>query len=366
MTDNGLQQNRAEISVQQLDLTAKCWVVRPGVRYRYFSYFIENNVIATAHLDGLTPGNIDFTTEISREELFDRIDGFERIGSRNIHTQIENFISEMRVGDVVFTLSGDMVVPGVITSLPYFDRARISDDQDNSGFHVRRHVTWGDPIRKREVPLAIQKSFNAYQAVFSLGDRSDEVLHWLMSFFITDNTFCTSLRIEQHEAIRHHTLKQLSELVDRVQVMSLLIGENFQGEISNEVVQRQMDRFYEDGQLTLTAQQMLMSPGDVWLQFRTANRRAGIAFILIMAAIFNQNVSFASADDSQIMHEILPHVTGTAEVAKSGLNFERVSQSLELHVKRQNRNFAGANPTSRERNSGIDFPEDGDARHSGE
>ncbi|WP_147198383.1 hypothetical protein [Pantoea sp. CCBC3-3-1] len=366
MTDNGSPQVRAAISVQQIDLTAKCWVVRPGVRYRFFSYFLENGVIATAHLDGLTPGNIDFTTEISREEIFDRIDGLERIGSRNIHTQIENFISEMCIGDVVFTLSGDLVVPGVITSLPYFDRVRLSDDQDNNGFHVRRHVTWGDPIRRRDVPLAIQKSFNAYQAVFSLGDRSDEVLHWLMSFFITDNTFCTSLRIEQHEAIKHHTLKQLSELVDRVQVISLLIGEDFDGEFSNDLVQSEMDRFYEDGLLTLTAQQMLMSPGDVWLQFRTTNRKAGIAFILIMAAIFNQNVSFASVDDNQIGREILPHIEGKAEIAKSGLNFERVAQSLELHVKRQNRNFARANPTSRERNSGIDFPEDGDARHSGE
>lgn len=366
MPNNELQRERATISVHKVDLTAKCWVVRPGVRYRYFSYFIENNVIATAHLDGLTPGNIDFTSEISRAEIGDRIDGLDRIGSRNIHTQIESFISDMRIGDVVFTLSGESVVPGVITSLPYFDRERLSDDPDNSGFHVRRDVTWGDPIRRRDVPLAIQKSFNAYQAVFSLGDRSDEVLHWLMSFFITDDTFCTSLRIEQHEAIKHHTLKQLSELVDRVQVISLLIGESFEGEFSNDIIQMQMDRFYENGQLTLTAQQMLMSPGDVWLQFRTPNRRAGIFFIMLMGAIFNQNVAFASVDDNQIMQEISSHIAGKAEIAKNGLNFERVSQSLELHVKRQNRNFVRANPTSRERNTGLDFPEDGDARHSGE
>lgn len=366
MPNNALQEERATISVQQVDLTAKCWVVRPGVRYRYYSYFIENDVIATAHLDGLSPGDIDFTSEISREEIFQRINDLDRIASRNIYTQIESFISDMRIGDVVFTLSGDLVVPGVITSLPYFERERLSEDQGNNGFHVRRDVTWGDPIRRREVPLAIQKSFNAYQAVFSLGDRSEEVLHWLMSFFITDDTFCTSLRIEQHEAIKHHTLKQLSELVDRVQVISLLIGEDFDGEFSNDIVQSQMDRFYEDGQLTLTAQQMLMSPGDVWLQFRTANRKAGIAFIMIMGAIFNQNVAFASVDDIQIMQEVLPLVSGKAEVAKNGLNFERVSQSLELHVKRQNRNFVNANPTSRDRNSGIDFPQDGEARHSGE
>ncbi|MCK7110268.1 hypothetical protein L8P34_01680 [Enterobacter kobei] len=354
------------ITVQRVDLTAKCWVVRPGVRYKHFSYFLENNVIATAHLDGLSPGQIDFETEITREDISDRIDELDNIASRNIYTQIESFIADMRVGDVVFTLSGDVVVPGVITSLPYFEREQISNERGNDGFHVRRSVTWGEHIRRRDVPLALQKSFNAYQAVFSLGEKSDEVLHWLMSFFITDETFCTSLRIEQHDAIKHHTLKQLSELVDRVQVIALLIGEGFEGEFSNEVVQSQMERFYEDGQLSLTAQQMLMSPGDVWLQFKTRNRIAGIAFLMIMGAIFNQNVAFASVEDNQIREEVLPFIAGKSEVAKSGLNFERVSQSLALHVKRQNRSFVNANPTSREPDSGINFPEDGDARHSGE
>ncbi|WP_432462521.1 hypothetical protein [Citrobacter freundii] len=366
MPGNSSQRVRTTISVQRVDLTAKCWVVRPGVRYKYFSHFIDGNVIATAHLDGLTPGSIDFRSEINRENIYQRIDGLENIGSRNVHTQIESFITDMRVGDVVFTLSGDLVVPGVITSSPYFERERLAVDDENGGFHVRRHVSWGDPIRRREVPLAIQKSFNAYQAVFSLGDRSEEVLHWLMSFFITDNTFCTSLRIEQAEAIKHHTLKQLAELVDRVQVLSLLIGEDFDGEYTNDIVQSQMERFSEAGELSLTAQQMLMSPGDVWLQFQTINRKAGIAFLLIMGAIFHQDVAFASADDNRIRQEVLPLIEGKAEVAMSGLSFDRVSQSLELHVKRQNRGFVSAHPTSRDRDQGINFPEDGEARHASE
>lgn len=354
---------RARLNVQRVDLTAKCWVVRPGVRYRYFARFIEQNLIATAHLDGLSPGLIDFREEINRENIYDRIQGLNDIGSRNIHTQIETFIADMNVGDVVFTLSGDVVVPGVIISSPYFDSVPFSQE-NNGGFHIRRHVAWGDPIRKRDVPLAIQKSFNAYQAVFSLGDKSEEVLHWLMSFFITDNTFCTSLRIEQAEAIRHHTLKQLSELVDRVQVISLLIGEDFQGEYTNDFVQSQMDRFSETGELSLTAQQMLMSPGDVWLRFQTQNRRAGLAFLLIMGAVFQQNVAFASAEDNRVGQELLPIIQDKAEVAMSGLNFDRVTQSLELHVKRQNRRFVNANPTNREQQ--INFPEDGEARHAGE
>ncbi|EEV1957995.1 hypothetical protein P4M53_001430 [Escherichia coli] len=354
------------ITVQRVDLTAKCWVVRPGARYRHFSYFIENNVIATGHLDSLSPEQIDFVTEITRENISHRINGFDEIGSRNVHTQIESFIADMHVGDVVFTLSGDVVVPGVITSLPYYEREKISNELDGDEFHIRRNVTWGESIRKRDVPLALQKSFNAYQAVFSLGEKSEEVLHWLMSFFITDKTFCTSLRIEQHDAIKHHTLKQLSELVDRIQVIALLIGEGFDGEISNELVQSKMDSFYETGKLSLTAQQMLMSPGDLWLQFKTNNRKSGIAFLIIMGAVLNQNVAFASVEDDQIREEISSLIAGKAEVAMSGLNFERVSRNLELHVKRQNRAFVNANPTNRSPDSVIDFPEDGDARHSGE
>ncbi|MFR2812385.1 MAG: hypothetical protein ACLTCG_08710 [Escherichia coli] len=71
-----------------------------------------------------------------------------------------------------------------------------------------------------------------------------------------------------------------------MQVRALLIGEEFDGEYTNEVVQFEMERLSNNGELSLTAQQMLMSPGDVWLQFKTNNRKAGIAFMLIMRAHF--------------------------------------------------------------------------------
>lgn len=356
----GTSSQRA-ISVQHVDLNVKCWVVRPGIKYRYFADFLERNMVATAHLDRLSPDQIDFNDEINHENINQKVDGLDTIGSRNIHTQIENFLIDMQVGDVVFTLSGDMVVPGVIVSSAYFERECLGN---NEGFHVRRRVTWGEPVRRREIPLALQKSFTAYQTVFSLGGKSEEVLHWLMSFFITDNIFCTSLRVEQAEAIRHHTLKQLAELVDRVQVLALLIGEEFDGEYTNEVVQFEMERLSNNGELSLTAQQMLMSPGDVWLQFKTNNRKAGIAFMLIMGAIFNHDVAFASTVDNRISEELRSHIEGKKEVAMDGLNFDRVSQVLELRLKRQNRGFVSARPTNREIGQGINFPEDGDARHA--
>ncbi|HDT4586534.1 TPA: hypothetical protein QHQ13_001897 [Escherichia coli] len=133
----GTSSQRA-ISVQHVDLNVKCWVVRPGIKYRYFADFLERNMVATAHLDRLSPDQIDFNDEINHENINQKVDGLDTIGSRNIHTQIENFLIDMQVGDVVFTLSGDMVVPGVIASSAYFERECLGN---NEGFHVRRRVT---------------------------------------------------------------------------------------------------------------------------------------------------------------------------------------------------------------------------------
>ena len=50
--------------------------------------------------------------------------------------------------------------------------------------------------------------------------------------------------------------------------------------------------------LTLTAQQMLMSPGDFWLGLKTKSKRSGVIFLLLMAMIVGEidNVVFASED----------------------------------------------------------------------
>lgn len=41
-----------KIRVESVNLNAKCWVVRPGTRYKFAKEFISESFVAIGHLDG--------------------------------------------------------------------------------------------------------------------------------------------------------------------------------------------------------------------------------------------------------------------------------------------------------------------------
>lgn len=347
------------IKVESVNINAKCWVVRPGVRYRYSNEFIDGGFVAIGHMDG-------FITQKDKGYL--NFNGFQDLEGKykdvlkltgNVIAQINSFIFEMNVGDVVFTMTSSHIIPGVIKSDAYFDPRTIKIQQKTSEtFSIRRTVEWGTPIKRADIPLKFAKSFNAYQAVFSLGDFSKEIYHWLSSFFISGDGFYSSLRIEQPDSLNHHALKMLSEVIDRIQVLSLLL-ENISPDdelnIDIEMLHKHMEQMSDDGLLNLTAQQMLMSPGDFWLGMKTGSKRSGVVFILLMAMIVSDsNVSFAgtSYKNEEIIARQL--VTKHGAVVTEGINMEKIKNQLELGARKQNKKFVEANPNDYEENDAPD------------
>lgn len=355
-----------DLLIDSVDIDSKCWVVRSGVRYRYVSQFYDGDFIATGHLDIFDLPEGLFSQELNHANVSEFIPDLSSL-TTNIKAQVENFIIDMNIGDVVFTMDSKRVVPGVIKSNPYISLDPISDNEE---FRVRRTVEWGTPIPRTEIPVTIQKSFNAYQAVFSLGDNSKEIFHWLMSFFIWDNSYYGSLRVEQPQAIKHHTLKQLSELIDRFQVLSLLIGEHLELHpdeeftVSLEDIQSAMERFSESGDLDLTIQQMLMSPGDLWLKFTSTSHFAGVAFLYGMLTFSSPASAMTFADPSynDNLRQISQIVEANKHVIYQNINVDAVKRQLILNAADQNTEFVASEPT---KNPDHEFPEDGDARHVG-
>lgn len=359
------------LKIGTVNLSSKCWVVRPGSRYRFISEFIENEIIATGHLDNLQINELTFTEPITQENKARSLEGFDSIMGKNVKPQIENFVIDMQVGDVVFTLNSSHVIPGVIKSEPYYSGDSFSESE---GFHVRRRVQWGEPILRKKIPITIQKSFNAYQAIFSLGDNSKEVFHWLSSFFIDGNDYYSSLRIEQPGALKHHTLKQLAELIDRIQVLSIMISRYHSNEESNaenpltvsyEALQSAMLQYSEEGLLDLTSQQILMSPGDLWLKFSSQSRHAGVAFLYLMLVTTTsvnsaQALEFTNESHTQELEEIVETINANRSVLGHGLDISSITRQLILKPAAQNSEFVDSNIIEQD-----DFPEDGNAIHIG-
>jgi len=347
------------IKVESVNINAKCWVVRPGVRYRYSSEFIDGGFVAMGHMDGIINqkdrGYLNFNDLQELESKYTEISKL----TVNVTSQINSFIFDMNVGDVVFTMTPSLIIPGIIKSDAYYDPKTIKLQQKTSEtFSIRRTVEWGTPIKRSEIPLKFIKSFNAYQAIFSLGDFSKEIYHWLSSFFISGDGFYSSLRIEQPDSINHHALKMLSEVIDRIQVLSLLL-ENISPDdkinIDLAMIQEHMERMSDEGLLNLTAQQMLMSPGDFWLGLKTGSKRSGVAFILLMAMIVSDsNVSFAGTSyqsEEVIAREL---VTKHGAVVMEGINMAKIKKQLELGVGKQNKKFVEANPNDYEESDAPD------------
>mgnify|MGYP003361998741 CR=1 FL=1 len=361
MTEDNAALNPRAIAVENVDLQTKCWVVRPGVRYRFINNFIEQGIIATGHLDGYDLDGITEENPATEETLNDVLPAYPDINSRNIATQVVSFLVDMKPGDIVFTLSSEYVIPGVIKSHPFVAQEIFTEAEK---FYVRRTVEWGAPIRRRAIPLAISKSFNAYQAVFTLGDSSKEILHWLMSFFISGENYYSSLRVEQPESINHHSLKQLTEFIDRLQVFALMVSDGEEYDYNLEEIKQRMLILSDEGLLKLTTQQMLMSPGDFWLNFVTNSHEAGVAFLLCMSIAFGSPVAFADAHSEATRIALTPLIERHIGVLDEGINIASVKERLQLTTARQNRRFVQAKPTQPVPRH-DEFPEDGEPEHAG-
>ena len=336
-----------KIRVESVNLNAKCWVVRPGTRYKFAKEFISESFVAIGHLDGYLFGERRGISSPQDLQTIDEVINSSRF-TRNVKSQVLNFIDDMNVGDVIFTMTSNQIIPGVIKSEAYFDPTTIRFQQNtDETFSIRRDVEWGSIIDRKDVPLTISRSFLAYQAVFSLGDYSTEVFHWLSSFFINEDGYYSSLRIEQKDSINHHALKTLSEVIDRIQVISLLAeNSELNDDISLEYLHEQMEKLYEEGKLTLTAQQMLMSPGDFWLGLKTKSKRSGVIFLLLMAMIVGEidNVAFASEDYKAEVPVAQAIIAKHSDVIMKGINIDKMKSQLMLETKKQNNKFVEANP----------------------
>lgn len=337
-----------KIQVEEVNLNAKCWVVRPGTGYKFTKQFIEDGFVAIGHLDKIVQGGVIRELTFSdRKTLYLSYPEINKL-TRNVKAQIESFIFDMNVGDVVFTITGKLIIPGIIKSGLIYDPKPIRVYRDLiDRYSIRRAVEWGSPIDRSEVPLKFSKSLLAQQTVFSLGDNSREVYHWLSSFFITKDGYYSSLRIEQKNDINHHALKSLSEVIDRIQVVSLLYeNTNEELNITFEDIQKYMEEMADAGKLTLTAQQMLMSPGDFWLGLKTPSKKAGIIFILFMAMIVNDdlNMAFASDHYKEEVKTARKLVDKHKDTVTQGINMEKVRDQLQLVSGKQNDRFVEANP----------------------
>ncbi|EPN7876901.1 hypothetical protein M2G66_09160 [Vibrio vulnificus] len=324
------------VSSEPISADENFWVIRSGKDAVYYNHFRKNNVIAIGHTEGLDVG------EIEGELSNDNIDTILALYHTSLHQkgeaksvisrqvgQVRQFLTLVKVGDTVLTITDSKVLAGRVISKCYYDETELKvnpdDEADGCFFPLRINVEWGKAQARDYIPYIIDKSFRNTGTIFSLSeeDKVKALNHWLHPIhFIEDEVRC-SINIKSQEKLSNRELSSLSSVYDQLELLASYIA-SFDDPTEASV--EGFEEFLQERSLTygyqLTAQHAFMSPGHQFIQLKGTKAQI-TAFALAFACLFNSNVVFAEAEANNAA--LTEKVIELAQVIKT----ERVTQSID-------------------------------------
>ncbi|UVC28434.1 hypothetical protein [Pantoea sp. SOD02] len=337
--------------IQDISKTSKFWVVRSGDGGMFYDHFIHNSIIAIGHIDSMDYDNNTLKSSDSVETLVYKykntlLEKKETLASAsNKAGQVNRFITDMAIGDVVITLDAKRIIVGVIKSETYKKNDSVTlKNVDGSTselmlkFTLRRDVDWGKTQMRNKLSLAINNSFRANQTVFSANEHWKELNHWLSVAFISDGEAYISSRIEQKDGINNLDIAQYSIIINKIEAIAETLAYNDTDEFSDDDLLALFEENYKElrknRSFTVTTQQVFLSPGDLWAK-TSGDRLKSLLVISTFLLMFNIEPSFANENDKQFIDSNRDSISLLLEKVKSDESFTEVQQGLDLHVPHQ-------------------------------
>lgn len=337
--------------IQDIPKDSKFWVVRSGDGGVFYNHFVHNSIVAIGHID-----NMDYN-----DEILDNSDAVETLilkyknallekkeslaSASNKAGQVNRFINQMSIGDVVITLDGKRIIVGVIKSKPYkcTDNVTLKNIDGTTSelmlkFSLRRQVDWGKSQKRNTLSLAINNSFRANQTVFSANEHWKELNHWLSVAFISEGEAYISSRIEQKKGINNLDIAQYSIIINKIEAIAETLAENDIGKTSSEELIKIFEENYlelrRSRSFTVTTQQVFLSPGDLWAK-SSGDRLKSLIVIATFLFMFGIEPTFASEQDKQFVDANRQAITLLIDKVKHDESFTEVQEGLDLHVPNQ-------------------------------
>ncbi|EHR5764368.1 TPA: hypothetical protein NKT21_005081 [Vibrio parahaemolyticus] len=324
------------VSSEPISTDKNFWVIRAGKDAVYYDHFRKNNVVAIGHTEGLDVGDIE--GELSPEDtaailaLYQTNLAAKReaksVISRQVG-QVRQFLTRVKEGDTVLTITESKVLAGKVTSNCYYDETelKIYPDDESKGcyFPLRINVEWGKAQAREYIPYIIDKSFRNTGTIFSLSDE-DKVKalnHWLHPIHFVENEVRCSVNIKSRKKLSNRELSSLSTVFDQLELLANFIAEfeNPEDATAEGFVQYLNDNSSNYG-YKLTAQHAFMSPGHQFIQLKGTKAQI-TAFALAFACLFNSHIVFAEQDANNA--SLSEKVIELAQVIKT----EQVRQSVK-------------------------------------
>jgi len=255
--------------------------------------------------------------------------------------QIERFIKEIKIGDVIISVDSNTIAVGTVTSEPYKDEnpVYLKDDPDNNlAFKLRRKVKWGIPYIKEHVPIKVQSSLGSSQTVFSIHEHWRALNHWISVIFIKDDSVYFSTKIKQRDNIKNFYVMKYAETLNYIEALSEVIAvcynsEHYDNSVEN--INKELEDTYtkliQNDELVLTTQQMFMSPGDIWGKLNGRPAKL-VAYAMAIASLFNIGIVFAGDELKKIEENIQPHIEVAMAYISDKQKFDAVKQNLSLEI----------------------------------
>ncbi|CAM4396450.1 hypothetical protein [Pseudoalteromonas maricaloris] len=322
------------------------WVVR-AESGRFYEHFVKYGVIALGHLDCI---EFKDTSEGERfypdeEELTDQFKKYRegkkyKKQSTSVQlAQAKSFIYDMSIGDWVVTIGSNLIRFGRIISNSYIDNTPLivvydpeSGHQSEMEFKVRREVSWGPSISKKELPYGLTQSLKSNLTVFNLDRHWQAVHHSLYPAFMKGGNLYLSSKIRSNDEIKNYSVSAILTLLNEVEV----IGKEFAKNNNLNNFEAIYNQYIDDEQLTITTKAQFHSPGDIWNAISSivgeADRWETYVVVAYGMLFGNQKLGFDGLLDLQTRQKLWDLVLQRLKKNKA----EKVVESLQLEMPKTN------------------------------
>ncbi|WP_345874979.1 hypothetical protein [Shewanella algae] len=286
------------------DNTSKIWIVRSGRDSAFYRNFKVNNLIAIGHIQEfdiqvpegpISKESKEYILETYNSKLLSSENSSRQVSSK--YGQVDRFINNIKTGDTVITVSSNAISVGIITSECYFNETSIEvlgdDKQDDCYFNLRYDVIWGKEQPRSTIPYSVELSLRNNGTVFSISDEEKikYLSHWINPIHVYESEVRCSVNITLTTEISNRQLTKLSILLDKLEVLSNYIDDNFESE---KIDFDGFVSYFNENELTfdykLTAQHDFMSPGFQFLQLSGSQRKRMI-FAILFSIIFSMSIT---------------------------------------------------------------------------
>jgi hypothetical protein len=320
------------------------WVVRAEGGL-YFDHFTKYDVIALGHLnciklDNTLKGEKFYPDEESLSDSFKKHHDGKEHKKQSITVQlaqIKSFIYEISIGDWVVTVGSRHIRFGRVTGHAYIDNnpATVIYDPEKGrkvdmDYTLRRHVSWGPFISRKELPYGLKQSLRSNLTVFCLDRHWQAVHHSLYPAFIKGEQLFLSSKIKSTHNIKNYSVSTVLTLLNEIEV----IGKELSSGRDLVNFDDNYDTYIDNDQLTITTKAQFHSAGDIWNAISSSDvGNWPIYTVAAYSMLFGNNkLGFDGLLDLQTRQKIWDIVLDRMKKNKA----EKVVESLQLEMPKAN------------------------------